>query len=140
MRADARSIKAYAKTNSQQGDVAESSITISDKNKEASLFGYSNYAYSGSGIYSVAGQIINSAAGDHITINERARQFDGDTALARMNIANGQVDSYYGAARQDWRIRLSTTISAMRAVIGAAAWMKQGQSLRNHIREEHRYH
>jgi hypothetical protein len=96
--ADARSIKAYSKTISQQGDVAESSIIISDRNKEASLFGYSNYAYAGSGIYSVAGQIIDSATGDHITINERAFQSDGDTALARMNIDDGQVDSYYGAA------------------------------------------
>ena len=90
--------KHTAKADSQQGDVAESSIIISDKNKEASLFGYSNYAYAGSGIQSVAGQIVDSAVGDHITINERARQFDGDTALARMNVAEGQVDSYYGAA------------------------------------------
>ena len=99
--ADARSIKAYARADSRRGDVAESSIIISDKNKEASLFGYSNYANSGSGIYSVAGQNIDSAAGDHIAINERARQFDGDTALARMNVADGQVDSYYGAAVAD---------------------------------------
>ena len=96
--ADARSIKAYARADSQQGDVAESSIIISDKNKEASLFGYSNYAYAGSGISSVAGQMIDSAAGDHITINERAFQSDGDTALARMNIDDGQVESYYGSA------------------------------------------
>ena len=98
---DAGSIKAYARADSQQGDSAESSITISDKRKEASLLGYSNYAYAGSGYgtcASVAGQIFDHASGDHIVINERSLQSDGDMAFASMSVTGGRVDSYYGAA------------------------------------------
>ena len=98
---DARSIKAYAKAESNWGDEAESRITISDKNKEASLMSYSNYAYAASSdddAGAIAGQLFDSAAGDHITIDELSRQSDGDMALASMSIAGGRINSYYGAA------------------------------------------
>ena len=98
---DAKSIKAYSKADSHLGDSAESSIIISDKGKGASLLGYSNYAYSSSakGINAcLAEQMFNSASGDRITVNEYARQFDGDAAFNRVNVADGQVDSYFGAA------------------------------------------
>lgn len=98
---EAGSIKAYARASRPGGDSAESSITISDKRKEASLMGYSNYAYAGSGYginASVAGQIFDHASGDHIVVNERSLQTDGDMAFASMSVADGMVDSYYGAA------------------------------------------
>lgn len=98
---NAKSIKAYARAKSSRGDEAESRVTISDRNRGASLLGYSNYAYAGSGgsiTAAVAGQSFDNAAGDHITIDELSRHPDGDMAFAGMSVADGRIDSYYGAA------------------------------------------
>lgn len=98
---DARSIKAYARAESNRGDEAESRVTISDKNKEASLISYSNYAYAGSSddtAGAIAAHLFDSAAGDRINIDQLSRQYDGNMALASMSIAGGRINSYYGAA------------------------------------------